>query len=287
MAEVSHYVFTDILFFLISTFIYYKIMPQTIKLISWNVNGIRAAERKGFLEWLAQSGADVVGLQETKTSHPDQLSHELKNPDGYASFFHCATEKKGYSGVVAYTKREPLEVKTVFAGNVLSGEGRVIELEFPEFTFLTIYFPNGASKKDRLEYKLVFYKEFLEYVNALVAQGKKVVFCGDVNTAHHPIDLARPKENEKTSGFLPIEREWMDALEDAGFVDTFRMFHPDAADQYTWWDMKTRARDRNIGWRIDYFYVSANMKEWVQDAFILQDVMGSDHCPVGVTLVIK
>ncbi len=259
-------------------------MSQKINLISWNVNGIRAAERKGFLEWLDQGKYTIVGLQETKTSHPDQLSHELKHPDGYESFFHCATEKKGYSGVVAYTQMKPLAVKTQFPGAVLSGEGRVIELEFAEFTFLTIYFPNGGSGAARLAYKLEFYKEFLEYVKSLVAQGKKVVFCGDVNTAHKEIDLARPKENEKTSGFLPVEREWLDTFEAAGFVDTFRMFHPDMAEQYTWWDMKTRARDRNIGWRIDYFYVSENMRECVKDAFILQDVPGSDHCPVGIVL---
>lgn len=261
-------------------------MAQNIKLISWNVNGIRAAERKGFLEWLTQSGADVVGLQETKTSHPDQLSHELKNPDGYQSFFHCATEKKGYSGVVMYTKLQPLAIKTEFGGEFLSKEGRVIELEFPEFTFLNIYFPNGGSGKVRLEYKMEFYTEFLEYVQKLVASGKKVIFCGDVNTAHNEIDLARPKENEKSSGFMPIERAWLDDVEKAGFVDTFRMFYPELADQYTWWDMKTRARDRNIGWRIDYFYVSENMRHQVKEAFIHQDTMGSDHCPVGIVFEI-
>lgn len=259
-------------------------MPQKITLISWNVNGIRAAERKGFLEWLDAGKYDIVGLQETKTSHPDQLSHTLKNPDGYTSFFHCATEKKGYSGTAAYAKQKPVSVKTEFDGEVLSKEGRVIELEFPEFTFLTSYFPNGGSGKPRLEYKLKFYDEFLEYAKNLVASRKKVVFCGDVNTAHKPIDLARPKENEKTSGFLPIEREWMDTLEGAGFIDTFRLLHPDTPDQYTWWDMKTRARDRNIGWRIDYFFVSENLRAQVKDAFISQDTLGSDHCPVGLTL---
>ena len=261
-------------------------MSKKITLISWNVNGIRAAERKGFLEWIGQGKYDVVGLQETKTSHPDQLSEALKHPDGYESFFHCATEKKGYSGVAMYSQLKPLSVKTVFGGEVLSKEGRVIELEFPEFTFLNIYFPNGGSGAVRLAYKLEFYNEFLEYVKGLVSQGKKVIFCGDVNTAHQAIDLARPKENEKTSGFMPIEREWLDKFEEAGFVDTFRMFHPDLADQYTWWDMKTRARDRNIGWRIDYFYVSENLRPQIKDAFILADTPGSDHCPVGITLEI-
>lgn len=259
-------------------------MSKQISLISWNVNGIRAAERKGFLEWMDQGKYDIVGLQETKISHPDQLSHALKNPDGYESYFRCATEKKGYSGVAIYSQIAPLSVKTVFEGVVLPREGRVIEAEFPGFTLLNIYFPNGGSGKPRLEYKLKFYAEFLEYAKNLVAQGKKVVFCGDVNTAHKEIDLARPKENEKSSGFMPIEREWLDTFEAAGFVDTFRMFHPDLADQYTWWDMKTRARDRNIGWRIDYFYVSENLRDRVKDAFILADTPGSDHCPVGLVL---
>jgi exodeoxyribonuclease-3 len=259
-------------------------MPKKITLMSWNVNGIRAVERKGFLEWLAQSGADVLGIQETKTSHPDQLSHGLKNPDGYVAFWHYATEKKGYSGTAVYTKLQLLSVKTEFGGEVLSREGRVLELEFPEFTFLTIYFPNGGSGDARLAYKLRFYDEFLKYVSGLVARGKKVVFCGDVNTAHKAIDLARPKENEKTSGFMLVEREWLDKFEQAGFIDTFRMFHPDTTEQYTWWDMKTRARGRNTGWRIDYFYVSENMRDQIEDAFILQDVEGSDHCPVGVVL---
>jgi exodeoxyribonuclease-3 len=259
-------------------------MSKKIKLISWNVNGIRAAERKGFLEWLVHSEASVVGVQETKTSHPDQLSCELKNPDGYQSFFHCATEKKGYSGVAVYTKLVPLSVTTHFDKWLLSAEGRVIEVEFPEFVFLNIYFPNGGSGKPRLEYKLAFYAEFLDYAKDLVSQGKRVVFCGDVNTAHTEKDLARPKENEKTSGFMQVERAWLDAFTEAGFVDSFRLLHPEDTGSYSWWDMKTRARDRNIGWRIDYFFVSENMKEAVKEAFILQEVTGSDHCPVGLVL---
>lgn len=259
-------------------------MSKQITLISWNVNGIRAAERKGFLDWIDQGKYNIVGVQETKAHHPELLSDALQHPDGYESYWNGATERKGYSGVAVYSQLKPSSVKTDFGDNLLSKEGRVIELEFPEFTFLNIYFPNGGSGKPRLEYKLEFYNEFLAYVKNLVSQGKKVIFCGDVNTAHHPIDLARPKENEKTSGFMLIEREWLDKFEEAGFVDTFRMFHPDEAEQYTWWDMKTRARDRNIGWRIDYFYVSENMKDQVGDAFILPDVQGSDHCPVGIVI---
>ena len=261
-------------------------MAKKITLISWNVNGIRAAERKGFLDWMNEGRYDVVGLQETKISSPDQLSEALRHPDGYESYFHVATEKKGYSGVALYTQREPLSVKTDFGDKLISQEGRVIEMEFKEFTLLNIYFPNGGSGAVRTEYKLEFYTQFLEYVNGLVAEGKKVVFCGDVNTAHKEIDLARPKENENASGFKPEERAWMDTFIAAGFIDTFRMFHPDLEEQYTWWDMKTRARDRNIGWRIDYFFASENMRDMIQDAFILPDVLGSDHCPVGLVLKI-
>lgn len=267
-------------------------MAHTITLISWNVNGIRAAERKGFVEWIEGEPADLVAVQETKISHPDQLSHKLKNPDGYFSYWHAATEKKGYSGVAVYTKREPLSVKTDFGDSLLSKEGRVIELElaprpgetgFAGFTFLNVYFPNGGSGKPRLEYKMQFYAEFLQYIQALTAAGKNVVFCGDVNTAHKEIDLARPNENRKSSGFMPMECAWLDEVEQAGFVDTYRLQHPEQV-QYSWWDQKTRARDRNIGWRIDYFWASQNLQSKVKDAFIWDEVMGSDHCPVGVVL---
>ena len=258
-------------------------MANTIKLISWNVNGIRAAERKGFVEWIEGEPADIVAVQETKISHPDQLSHKLKNPDGYFSYWHAATEKKGYSGVAVYAKREPLSVKMDFGDSLLSKEGRVIELEYPNFIFLNVYFPNGGSGKPRLEYKMQFYAEFLTYVQNLVKQGKNVLFCGDVNTAHHEIDLARPKENRKTSGFLPEECAWLDEVESSGFVDTYRLKHPEQV-QYSWWDQKTRARDRNIGWRIDYFWASTGLVSKVEDAFIWDEVLGSDHCPVGVAL---
>ncbi|MEI8103455.1 MAG: exodeoxyribonuclease III [Candidatus Moraniibacteriota bacterium] len=259
--------------------------------ISWNVNGIRAAERKGFVEWIEAELADIVAVQETKISHSDQLSHTLKNPDGYTSYWHPATEKKGYSGTAIYTKREPLSVKTDFGESLLSREGRVIEMElapqqgFAGFVFLNIYFPNGGSGAERLKYKMQFYAEFLNHIQSLVQAGKSVIFCGDVNTAHREIDLARPKENRKTSGFLPTECAWLDAVEQAGFVDTYRLKHPDQV-QYSWWDMKSRARDRNIGWRIDYFWVSQNLVPHIQEAFIQDQVIGSDHAPVGLTLEI-
>ncbi len=260
-------------------------MEEAYTLISWNVNGLRAAGRKGFVEWMQKGAYPIVCVQETKVSHPDQLPEELRHPDGYTSYYNSSTEKKGYSGVGIYTKIKPFSVKTFFGDNLLSREGRVIEMEFRHFTLLNVYFPNGGASVERLEYKLQFYEEFFHYVDHMKKQqGKKIIFCGDVNTAHHEMDLARPKENEKTSGFLPEERAWMDTLAPAGFLDTYRMVNPGLV-QYSWWDMKTRARERNVGWRIDYFFIDESLKPNVKDAFILDTVPGSDHCPVGLSLV--
>lgn len=253
-------------------------------LLSWNVNGLRAAYRKGFLDWLENSGADVVALQETKISSPEQLVKKLESPDGWHTSFHCATEKKGYSGTAIYTKEKPEDIKTTFRGYKLLGtEGRVIEVQYEKFTLLNVYFPNGGGGEERLKYKLAFYDEFLSYIKILSREGRKVIFCGDVNTAHNEIDLARPKDNKKNTGFLRVERDWMDTLEPSGFIDAFRKLHPEKV-QYSYWDMKTRARDRNVGWRIDYFFINESIANKVKDAFILGGVMGSDHCPVGITL---
>lgn len=259
-------------------------MQNTYTLISWNVNGLRAAGRKGFIDWMQTGKYPVVGVQETKVSHPDQLDETLRHPDGYTSYFHSATEKKGYSGVGIYTKIKPISVKTFFGNNLLSREGRVIEMEFREFILLNIYFPNGGSGDLRLQYKLEFYEEFLHYIEHLKGQGKPVIFCGDVNTAHQEIDLARPKENENTSGFMPKERVWIDQFIKAGFIDSFRYLNP-SLTQYSWWDMKTKARERNVGWRIDYFFVDDRLKNNIKDAFILDTVPGSDHAPTGLSLV--
>ena len=256
-------------------------MPRTF--ISWNVNGVRSIERKGFLDWLAKSDYDVVGLQETKVSDYAILSETLRHPAGYRSYWHGATEKPGYSGVAVYTKEEPKSARTDFGQTILSGEGRVLELDYGDVLFLNIYFPNGKASPARLEYKLTFYREFLNYLKRRCTEGRSIIFCGDVNTAHREIDLARPRENEKISGFLPIERSWIDEVEQAGFTDTFRFLHPEGG-QYTWWDQKSRARERNVGWRIDYFFISADLIPRLKRAFILADVLGSDHCPVGVEL---
>lgn len=267
-------------------------MNESLSLISWNVNGIRATERKGFLAWLDRGKYDIVCVQETKVSDPNVLSEKMRHPDGYESYWNCASEKKGYSGVAVFTKLKPNKIKTDFGNNILSREGRMIELEFDDFILINIYFPNGGMGPARLQYKLEFYKHFLEYIKKLKeekpfgsAQGhKKIIFCGDVNTAHHEIDLARPQANINNSGFMPIERVWLDKFEGAGFIDTFRHFYPNKKNIYTWWDMKTRARERNVGWRIDYFFASANLKQNIVSADIMPDMAGSDHCPILLKL---
>jgi len=259
-------------------------MAKDISLISWNVNGVRAAERKGFLDFLNQGGFDIVALQETKVSDHSVLSPDLLNPPGYNTYWHGSKEKKGYSGVSVITKILPIKVKDNFGPqSLLSKEGRVLELKYPNFTLLNIYFPNGKQGQSRLDFKLTFYKEFLSYLKKLSKTEKNIIFCGDVNTAHQELDLARPKENEKISGFLPAERLWLDKFTEAGFIDTFRHFHPDQI-KYSWWDQKSRARERNVGWRIDYFFVSKNLLSKVKEIDILDDVFGSDHAPVSLTL---
>jgi len=257
-------------------------MPKkNIRLLSWNVNGIRAIYKKGFLDWFKKDNPDILCLQETK-AHPDQLTDELKNVEGYESHFSWA-EKKGYSGVVTYTKLKPVKVQQGIGIKQFDSEGRFIVTEFKEFTLFNIYFPNGKASKERLQYKMDFYDSFLKHCKKLLKQGNKIVICGDVNTAHKEIDIARPKENSNVSGFLPEEREWMDKFLEAGFLDTFRMFN-DEPEQYTWWDIITRARDRNVGWRIDYFYISDNLKKNLVSASIHSSVMGSDHCPIEIEL---
>lgn len=251
------------------------------KILSWNVNGIRAAYKKGILDWFEKEKPDMLCLQETK-AHPEQLTNDLLNVNGYKAYFSSA-EKKGYSGVVTYTKEEPVNVEHGIGIKKFDSEGRFIITEFESFTLFNIYFPNGKARKERLDYKMNFYDAFLKHCKKLLKQGKKIVVCGDVNTAHKEIDLARPKANEKTSGFLAEEREWIDKFLKAGFVDTFRMFNTEP-ENYTWWDMITRARDRNVGWRIDYFYASENLKDNIKSASIHSSVMGSDHCPIELEL---
>lgn len=253
-----------------------------MKLLCWNVNGIRAIARKGFLEWLEHEQPDILCLQETKAS-PDQLDKALLEPDHYFAYWHSSVVKKGYSGVVTYTKKKPLHVEYGMLGEKFDGEGRVVMTEFKEFALFNVYFPNGKASGDRLNFKLEFYEAFLKKIEDLRKKGKKIIFCGDINTAHKEIDLARPKENEDISGFLPIERKWIDRVVEKGYIDTLREFHK-GPDLYTWWSLQAGARPRNVGWRIDYFFLQPELKKHLKDAYILPDVMGSDHCPVGIKL---
>ncbi|PID62422.1 MAG: exodeoxyribonuclease III [Ignavibacteriae bacterium] len=253
------------------------------KLLSWNVNGIRAIAKKGFHEWFNKANPDVLCLQETK-AWEEQLDESLTNIDGYHSYFSEAY-RKGYSGVVTYTKEKPIDVKKGIGIEEFDREGRFVITEFKNFILFNIYYPNGKARKERLEYKMAFYEAFQKYVVDLKNKGKNIIICGDVNTAHKEIDLARPKPNSKVSGFLPEERAWMDRFFADGFLDTLRMFNENP-EVYTWWDMITRARDRNVGWRIDYFFISENLKNNITNAYTLPDVMGSDHCPVGIEIKI-
>ncbi len=257
-------------------------MSKKYKILSWNVNGIRAGLKKGLLEWMDKEKPTILCVQETK-AHRDQLSLDITDHKHYHSFWHSATSKKGYSGVATFSLEEPLHIETGFGIEKFDCEGRVVMTEFKEFVLFNVYFPNGKKDSDRLNYKLEFYDSFLEHISHFKRRGKRVIFCGDVNTAHTEIDLSRPKQNEETSGFLPIERQWIDRVIEKGYLDTLREFHPDP-ELYSWWDLKTRARDRNVGWRIDYFFAQKELRKNLKDAYILPEVMGSDHCPVGIEL---
>jgi len=252
-----------------------------ISLLSWNVNGIRAVEKKGFIEWVLKEKPDVLCLQETKAMR-EQLSDKLLNIEGYEAHF-ASAERKGYSGVAIYTKIKAIKVSKGFGIKKFDDEGRVISAEYKNFILYNVYFPNGKASSERLKYKMDFYSSFLKHMDKLKKNGKKIVFCGDVNTAHKEIDLARPKENETNSGFLPQERAWIDQVVEHGYKDTLRIFN-DKPGQYSWWDYKTRARERNVGWRIDYFFISDNLSKKIKGATILNDVVGSDHCPVGIDM---
>ena len=253
-----------------------------MKLISWNVNGLRAVLRNGFLQALEQMAPDILCLQEIKLQE-EQIPQEIKDLSEYRSHWHFA-RKKGYSGVATLTRLQPKTVRQGLGIEKFDAEGRVLVTEFEPFVLFNIYFPNGQRDHGRVAYKLEFYAELLKIVNALRDQGKRVIITGDFNTAHREIDLKNPKSNQNTSGFLPEERAWIDRYLQNGWIDTFRHFHPDLADQYTWWSYRFNARKRNIGWRIDYFMVSENVLPHLRDAFILPAIHGSDHCPVGIEL---
>ncbi|OGZ03984.1 MAG: exodeoxyribonuclease III [Candidatus Lloydbacteria bacterium RIFCSPHIGHO2_01_FULL_41_20] len=250
-----------------------------MRLISWNVNGIRAVHKKGALDIFLKQKADIFCFQEIKADET-QIPEETRNISGYFSYFASSKVKKGYSGVAVYTKEEPEKVIYGLGVKKFDDEGRLLELHFKDFIFFNVYFPNGGGGSERLAYKLEFYDAFLTHIEKIRKKGKSIIFCGDVNTAHEEIDLARPKENEENTGFLPEERAWIDELVYHGYVDTFRHFHPHKKDSYTYWDMKTMARERNVGWRIDYFFVSGDMIKKIKGAGIISDIYGSDHCPI-------
>ncbi|MBT3315091.1 MAG: exodeoxyribonuclease III [Anaerolineae bacterium] len=252
-----------------------------MKIITWNVNGLRAALKKGVLEWIVEQSPDAMCLQETRVL-PEQLTEEQREISGYEIVWNPA-EKKGYSGVATWTKENALEVSLGLGEERFDVEGRVIRTRFPDFYLYNIYFPNGQRGHDRVEYKLEFYENLLEQCNALHAAGESVIITGDFNTAHNEIDLKNHKSNHKTSGFLPEERAMIDKYLTHGFVDPFRELYPEK-EQYSWWSYRAGARARNVGWRIDYFLISENLLPRVQDVIIHDDAMGSDHCPVELEI---
>jgi exodeoxyribonuclease-3 len=251
------------------------------RIISWNVNGIRAAARKGFLGWLELSDADVVAVQETKAA-PEQLTFDLREPPGYYASW-CAAEKAGYSGVATFSRQEPLEVRRGLGEPRFDVEGRVLACVFPALILYNIYFPSGNQGPERVAYKLAFYRRFLELIGPQVASGRSLVVVGDVNTAYAEIDLARPRENLNTSGFMPIERAALSEFFAAGLVDSFRHHHPDLR-KYSWWTMRVDARARNVGWRLDYILTSPDLAGRIIAADTHPEVEGSDHCPVSLVL---
>jgi len=253
------------------------------RIISWNVNGIRAWHKKGAMDDLITLKPDIFCLQEIKAEQ-EQLSEEIQEPQGYFSYYDSSKMRKGYSGVAIYTKEEPLEVKAGLGIKALDKEGRLLTAFFEGYVVITGYFPNGGGGEERLAYKMKFYKAFLKYIKDLRNEGYQVIFCGDVNTAHQAIDLARPKPNEKNTGFLPMEREWIDKVIKNGFVDTWRELNPTLTDRYSYWDVKTRSRERNVGWRIDYFFVDRSLLPSLRNADIHEDLYGSDHCPVSIDI---
>ena len=251
-----------------------------MKLISWNVNGIRACINKGFKEFFKKTNSDIFCIQETKCQK-DQIDLEFK---GYKSYWNSA-EKKGYSGTAIFTKKEPIDVKYGIGIEEHDKEGRVITLEYEKFYIVNIYTPNSKRELERLDYRQKWEDEIRKYLSKL-NESKPVIMCGDLNVAHKEIDLKNPKTNHKSAGFTNEERNKMSELLEAGFIDTYRYLYPDKENVYTWWSYMRKAREKNVGWRIDYFIVSDDIKDKIKEAKIDEDVMGSDHCPVELEIEI-
>lgn len=257
---------------------------KLIKIFSWNVNGIRAIQNKGFMDWFKNHNGDIICLQETKAQY-DQIDYFLKNVEGYKSYWFSA-ERKGYSSVAIYTGIEPSNIKNGFDSARFDIEGRVIFAEYEKFVLANVYFPNGGRGPERVTYKLDFYDELFFYLEKNYRDRKGIIVTGDFNTAHKEIDLAEPEKNRSNSGFLPEEREWLDKLINLGYTDVFRKFNKEP-NQFTYWDQVTRKREKNLGWRIDYFMVSNDICDKVTDASLYPEVMGSDHCPISIDIVLN
>jgi exodeoxyribonuclease-3 len=257
---------------------------RTLTLYSWNVNGIRAACRKGFLDWLHTEQPDILALQEIRAL-PEQLVGELRDPEDYHALW-VPAERKGYSGVAILSRLRPESVTVGLGVEDYDVEGRTLTADYGDFVLVTSYVPNGSRDHSRVPYKMQYKADFLNYLNGLRDSGRSVIFCGDINTAHREIDLARPRQNQKTTGFLPEERAWLDEVVEAGWIDSFRALYPDREGAYSWWSQIGGARDRNVGWRLDYFFISPDLWDRVVAADIHPDVPGSDHCPVSLTLAI-
>ena len=253
-----------------------------VDVISWNVNGLRSVARKGWINWLEAEQPDVLCMQEVRVT-PDQLDDELIRPLGYKSFF-ASAEKKGYSGVSVYSKLEPEDVIVGLGDERFDNEGRTITIRYKDFTVVNAYFPNGQRDHGRVPYKLDYCDSFLEYCQRLRERGERLILCGDFNTAHRPIDLARPENNKNTTGFLSIERDWIDKLVVHGFIDVYRQINGDIEGRYTWWSNRKGVRERNVGWRIDYFFLSPDLISNVKSVEHLSEILGSDHCPIKIEL---
>ena len=254
-----------------------------MKLISWNVNGIRAVATKNAFAWVDEEKPDILCLQEIK-AEAEQIPEPL-----FAHTFTCkhvnSASKKGYSGTMSFSTLTFDKTDTAWHIDHTK-EGRILEHHLGDVVLFNVYFPNGQQSEERLAHKMKFYRDFLAHCEALRADGKGNIICGDVNTAHREIDLTHPKANEDTSGFLPSERAWIDALLNHGYIDTFRHIHGDKTQCYSWWSYRAGARARNVGWRIDYFFISKELEDKLQDAFILAHIEGSDHCPVGIEIAL-
>lgn len=250
-----------------------------MKIISWNVNGIRSVDKKGFKKWFKEINADIICLQETK-AQLEQIPNDLVSPNGYQVFFNSA-QKKGYSGVAVYTKPKPLKVEKKLGMRKFDKQGRMLHLKFLKFDLINFYLPQGGRQKENMDYKIETYQRIFKYLKKI--KNRNIILTGDFNVAHDEVDLARPKQNQNNTMFTLKERKQIDKVIKIGFVDTFRYFYKEG-EHYTWWPYFYQARKRNIGWRIDYIFITRELITKVKKAFILSNVQGSDHCPIGIEI---